>query len=169
MAKAQLSRRACLDDTVAFATWIAAAGKVSALTGCTFLGGLPLFAAAVGRRLTKEKDQFLEDLSHRSFLFFWEQADPGTGLVRDRALADSDAPDQRATASSAATGFGLTGLCIASERGWISRAQARERILATLRFYAECLPARVFPRAFCSNAHYHSSLPQQLGRFEICS
>ncbi len=91
----------------------------------------------VGRRLTTEEDQFLEDVSHRSFLFFWEQADPGTGLVRDRALADSDQPDPRPIASSAATGFGLTGLCIASERGWISRAQARERTLATLRFYAE--------------------------------
>ncbi len=109
------------------------------LTRRSFLGGLALagYAAAAGRRLTKEGDQFLEDLSHRSFLFFWEQADPGTGLVRDRALADSPTPDRRATASSAATGFGLSGLCIASDRGWISRAQARERVLATLRFYGE--------------------------------
>ena len=84
----------------------------------SFVGGLLLAgsAAAAGRRLTTEEDQFLEDLSHRSFLFLWEQANAGTGLVRDRALADSGTPDQRATASSAATGFGLTGLCIASER-----------------------------------------------------
>src|SRR5258707_9706769 len=109
------------------------------LTRRTFLGGLPFaVSAAMGaRRLTREEDQFLEDLSHRSFLFLWEQANARTGLVRDRALADNDTPDKRATASSAATGFGLTGLCIASERGWITRAQARERILATLRFYGE--------------------------------
>lgn len=111
------------------------------LTRRGFLGGLLLApsVAAFGRRVIKDKkqDQFLEDLSHRSFLFFWEQANAETGLVRDRALADSGTPDQRAWASSAATGFGLTGLCIASERGWISRAQARERILATLRFYDE--------------------------------
>jgi hypothetical protein len=105
----------------------------------SFLGGLALAgsAATAGRRLTREEDQFLEDLSHRSFLFLWEQANARTGLVRDRALADGDTPDKRATASSAATGFGLTGLCIASERGWISRTQARERILATLRFYGQ--------------------------------
>jgi hypothetical protein len=109
------------------------------LTRRTLLGGLPfaVSAASAGRGLTKEEDRFLEDLSHRSFQFFWEQADPGTGLVRDRALADSGIPDQRRTASSAATGFGLTGLCIACERRWISRAQARERVLATLRYYAE--------------------------------
>ena len=104
-----------------------------------FLGGVPLVlsAAAVGRRLTKDEDGFLEDLSHRSFLFLWEQADAGTGLVRDRALADSGAPDERRWASSAATGFGLTGLCIAAERGWIPRAQAEDRALATLRYYGE--------------------------------
>lgn len=106
-----------------------------------FLGGLLVAPslAAFGGRIIKDKkqDQFLEDLCHRSFLFFWEQANSETGLVRDRALADSGTPDPRAWASSAATGFGLTGLCIASDRGWISRTQARERILATLRFYAE--------------------------------
>jgi hypothetical protein len=111
------------------------------LTRRGFLGGLllaPSIAAFDHRfKKSKEEDRFLEDLSHRSFLFFWEQANAETGLVRDRALADSGTPDQRAWASSAATGFGLTGLCIASERGWISRGQARERILATLRFYAE--------------------------------
>src|SRR5258708_3425887 len=105
----------------------------------SFIGGLALAGsvAAAGRRLTREEDQFLEALSRRCFLFLWEQANARTGLVRDRALADNDTPDKRATASSAATGFGLTGLCIASERGWITRAQARERILATLRFYGE--------------------------------
>jgi len=36
--------------------------------------------------------------------------------------------------SIAATGFGLSGLCIAAERGWIPRAQAMERARATLRF-----------------------------------
>jgi len=78
----------------------------------------------------------LEDLSRRSFLFFWEQADPKTGLVRDRALADASGPDKRDIASSAATGFGLTALCVAAERGWIRRAEARERALAAIRFYA---------------------------------
>jgi hypothetical protein len=107
------------------------------LTRRVFLGGLPLILSGAPSRLTSEQNQFLEDLSHRSFLFFWEQADPSTGLVRDRALADSATPDKRPWASSAATGFGLTALCIASERAWITRAQARERTLATLHYFAE--------------------------------
>src|SRR6185295_18993704 len=39
-------------------------------------------------------------------------------------------------ASIAATGFGLTALCIAVERGWIDRSAARERTRNTLRFFA---------------------------------
>jgi hypothetical protein len=108
------------------------------LTRRALLAGLPAaLAAAPRRRLTRAEDAFLEDLSRRGFQFFWEQADPNTGLVRDRALADVAAPDPRSHASSAATGFGLTALCIAAERRWITRAQARERALAVLRFYAE--------------------------------
>ena len=105
------------------------------LTRRSLLTGLPI--ACLGAALTKEEDEFLEDLSHRSFLYLWEQANPETGLVRDRALSGNAAPDARPWASSAATGFGLTGLCIASERGWITRAQARERVLAALNYYAE--------------------------------
>ena len=81
---------------------------------------------------------FLEDLQRRSFNYFWEQADPNTGLVPDRARTDGSALDEnhRNVASIAATGFGLTALCIAAEHGWITQNQARERTLNTLRFFA---------------------------------
>jgi hypothetical protein len=94
--------------------------------------------------LSVSDDAFLEDLSQRSFRFFWEQADPNTGLVADRARANGSAydPNHRSIniASSAATGFGLTAICIATERGWVDRKAARERVLTTLRFYAERSP-----------------------------
>lgn len=103
-----------------------------------FVSSLPatLLASEPKRRLTNDEDRFLDDLSHRCFLYFWEQADPATGLVRDRALAGSETPDPRRWASSAATGFGLSALCIACERGWLPAGQARQRVLATLRYYA---------------------------------
>ncbi|MDQ2921876.1 MAG: hypothetical protein M3R52_09750, partial [Acidobacteriota bacterium] len=78
------------------------------------------------------------DLERRSFQYFWDEADPQTGLVPDRARMDGSALDEshRNVASIAATGFGLTALCIAADRGWIDRAQARERTRNTLRFFA---------------------------------
>src|SRR5206468_3743915 len=34
--------------------------------------------------LSAEDDQFLNELEHANFLFFWEQANPETGLIKDR-------------------------------------------------------------------------------------
>jgi hypothetical protein len=80
---------------------------------------------------------FIDDLQQRSFRYFWEQADPQTGLVPDRARMDGAALDatHQNVASIAATGFGLTSLCIAADRGWISKAEALERTRNTLRFF----------------------------------
>jgi hypothetical protein len=95
-------------------------------------------------RLSARDEEFLEDLSRRAFRYFQDHADPNTGLVLDRARTDGAAHDashpSHNITSSAATGFGLTALCIAAERGWISRAEARERVRRTLRFFAERAP-----------------------------
>jgi hypothetical protein len=82
---------------------------------------------------------FLEDLQERLFQYFWQQADPQTGLVADRARTDGSALDQnhQDVGSIAATGFGLTALCIASERRWVESTLAKERTRATLRFFAD--------------------------------
>src|SRR6188508_3391489 len=80
---------------------------------------------------------FLDDLQQRSFRYFWEQADPQTGLVPDRVRMDGSALDEnhQHVASIAATGFGLTSLCIAADRNWIDRAHVLERTRNTLRFF----------------------------------
>ncbi len=88
--------------------------------------------------LSAEDDQFLNDLEQANFLFFWEQASPSTGLVRDRA--NTRTPDQNPLASIAATGFGLTALCIGQQRGFIPYPQARDRVLASLRALWSRLP-----------------------------
>jgi hypothetical protein len=94
--------------------------------------------ATTAYQLSRKDEQFLEDLARRSFMYFWDEADALTGLVPDRARMDGAALDEshRNVASIAATGFGLTGLCIAAERGWIEKTQARERTRNTLRFFA---------------------------------
>ena len=89
-------------------------------------------------KLSPQDQTFLDDLEHRSFQYFWDQADPTTGLIPDRARIDGTMLDDnhRNVASTAATGFGLTAICIATERGWLTRAQARERVRNTLVYFA---------------------------------
>ena len=104
---------------------------------------LPLRAvepqAAQKPRFSSRDEGFLEDLERRSFQYFWDQAGANTGLVLDRTRTDGTPADEdhRYIASIAATGFGLTAICIASKRGWVKRAAARERVRMTLRFFAD--------------------------------
>jgi len=91
------------------------------------------------RPLSPEDKAFLKELSHRSFRYFWEQADPHTGLVLDRARTDGGPDDDKhaGAASIAATGFGLTAVCIGAEHRWVTRREARDRVRTTLRFFWE--------------------------------
>jgi hypothetical protein len=98
---------------------------------------VPLDRTSQEGRLAPALESFLDDLQQRSFRYFWEQADPHTGLVPDRARMDGSAlpPSHYNVASIAATGFGLTGICIAVDRSWTNRAAALERTRNTLRFF----------------------------------
>ena len=100
----------------------------------------PLLQAALPGLATvsAEDDQFLNDLEHASFLFFWEQGSPKTGMVKDRCNVHNET--RNVASSIAATGFGLTALCIGEQRGFISTSAALERLFATLRFLWKKLP-----------------------------
>jgi hypothetical protein len=84
-----------------------------------------------------QHEAFINDLQERSFRYFWEQGDPQTGLVPDRARMDGAplAASHQNVASIAATGFGLTATCIAVNRNWIDREQALDRTRNTLQFF----------------------------------
>lgn len=100
------------------------------------LSGAPAPASAA---ISAEDASFVEDIGHRSFRFLWEASDPHSGVTREHLYWDGSPypAERRDIGSTGATGFTVTGLCIAAERGWVPRAQARERALNTLRFYAD--------------------------------
>jgi hypothetical protein len=85
-----------------------------------------------------EDDQLLNDLEHANFQFFWEQANPQTGLIKDRCNVRQD--DKSIASSIASTGFGLTAICIGEKRGFIGHAEARLRVVQTLSFLWHKLP-----------------------------
>ncbi|HVR43728.1 MAG TPA: glucoamylase family protein [Thermoanaerobaculia bacterium] len=102
----------------------------------------------------------LDDLQRRTFLWFWETTNPENGLVPDRWPSES-------FSSIAAVGFGLTAYPVGVERGWITRAAARERVLTTLRFFDEA-PTGPQPRGVAGyRGFFYHFLDMETGeRFE---
>ena len=96
----------------------------------------PLFRFQVAK--PPSDDEFLDQIERASFEFFWHEASPSTGQIKDRALLNGN--DSRKMASIAATGFGLTGLCIADHRGYRKSNEIIERVKTTLRFLWRDLP-----------------------------
>ncbi len=82
--------------------------------------------------------QLLDEIEHACFDFFWNEASPETGAIKDRALAGGRGTERMS--SIAATGFGLAGLCIAQQRGYGKSSDIAERVRRTLRFVFNQLP-----------------------------
>ena len=74
-----------------------------------------------------EAVEFLDVLERQTFQWFWDLAHPRTHLIPDRAPTES-------FSSVAAVGFGLTAYTIGAERGWVTRAEAADRVASTLSF-----------------------------------
>jgi hypothetical protein len=135
--QSQLSRRDLLSGLGAFglASLLHRGDSLDLIPGAAAQSSDPSTAPTV---LSPEDDAFLDELEKLNFQYFWDQSGPQTGLVRDRCNVTKN--DNSIVASIAATGFGLTALCIAEHRGFLSRADARDRVLLTLRFLWKKMP-----------------------------
>jgi hypothetical protein len=130
-ARLRLTRRKLLKSLAGVAVASPLAGVVSAVAQNT-----PKRPSV----FSPEDDQLLDEIERASCCFFWEQTNPQTGLVKDRCNARKAATDSSSVASIAATGFGLTALCIGDRRGFITRSEARQRVISTLQFLAKKVP-----------------------------
>lgn len=101
-----------------------------------------------------------DDIEKRTFQFFWDTTSETNGMTPDRFPS-------RPFASIAAIGFALTAYPIGLENGWISRRQAVDRTLTTLRFLRD---ARMGPqkqgRSGYHGFYYHFLDMQKGQRYE---
>jgi hypothetical protein len=131
------SRRSMLKQMLGAAVWLPLSGRVLSLAASEAQHTSPARPPAP-TSLSADDDKFLDDLEKLNVQYFWEQANPKTGLVKDRC--NLHIIDEGTVASIAATGFGLTALCIADKRGFIDGPAASERVLTTLRSLWKKLP-----------------------------
>ncbi len=98
----------------------------------------------------------LDTVQHQSFSYFLHETNPENGLVIDK-----NAPNW--PASIAATGLALAAYPVAVERGFMSRAAAVKRTLATLRFFWRS-PQGPEPDATGHRGFYYHFLDMKTGR-----
>src|SRR5437899_3065985 len=79
-------------------------------------------------RRSQGDEELLERIEFSAFHYFLENINPANGLVADATRKDSPS-------SIAVVGFALSCYPIAVERGWMTRTEAAERTLVTLRFF----------------------------------
>jgi hypothetical protein len=106
--------------------------------------------------LAPADEALLEDIERRTFDYFWTTADPVTHLIPDRHPTPS-------FSSIAAVGFGLTAYAIGAERGYVSRDAARNRVLATLRFFRDAPQGEARTRVTGHRGFYYHFLDMRTG------
>jgi hypothetical protein len=94
------------------------------------------------RLLSDDDLVFLEEMEHAACLYFSEQADPSTGQVLDRAINKTSTGefDSHFASSIAATGFGLTALCISDRRNYFPTDRIKKQVVSTLDFHLNKMP-----------------------------
>ncbi len=101
-------------------------------------------------------DEELEKLQRESFDYFLHETNPANGLVIDKTAVNWPA-------SIAATGLALACYPVSVERGFMTRAAAVARTLATLRFFWNS-PQGTEPDATGYKGFYYHFLDMQTGR-----
>ena len=75
-------------------------------------------------------DRELYRLQRNTFDYFWKETNPANGLLADNTSGD-------VPASIAAVGHAMSSYAVGVENGWVTRDEAVERTLTTLRFFRD--------------------------------
>ncbi len=102
------------------------------------------------------EERRLQRVQQRAFDYFLHETNPANGLVVDKTA-------EGWPASIAATGLALSCYPVAVERGFVSRGEAKARVLATLRFFRDSEQGRS-PAASGHRGFYYHFLDMKSGR-----
>ena len=94
---------------------------------------VPDTVSAVNKTLS---DSALFDLVQKqTFQYFWDGAEPVSGLARERFHVDNQYPqNDKSTVTSGGSGFGIMAILVGIDRGFITREEGRQRLEKALHF-----------------------------------
>lgn len=79
---------------------------------------------------TSISDEALRDtVQRRTFQYFWEGADPASGMARERIHIDGEYPqNDKDVVTSGGSGFGIMAIIAGIDRGYVTRAEGLARM-----------------------------------------
>ena len=105
------------------------------------------------KKLTNE--QLMDTVQRQTFRFFWDFAEPNSGLTRERNTED--------WVTSGGSGFGIMAIIVGVERGYITRKAAVERMLKIVDFLKK---ADRFHGAWPHWMFGHSGKPKPFSKYD---
>jgi hypothetical protein len=80
-------------------------------------------------------DSLMTLVQYTTFQYFWEGAEPASGMARERYHVDGVYPqDDKNVVTSGGSGFGLMAILVGIERGFISREEGLQRLEKIMAF-----------------------------------
>lgn len=92
-------------------------------------------AIANNTKVELTENQLLDTIQYQTFNYFWDGAEPNSGMARERIhLDENHSSSPKNTVTTGGTGFGLMAILVGVERGWITREQAFKRYTKIVNF-----------------------------------
>ena len=84
---------------------------------------------AEGNAQTISDEALLDTIERRTFNYFWDGAEPNSGLARERVHMDGIYPENdQNVVTSGGSGFGIMAVLAGIDRGYVTRAEGLERM-----------------------------------------
>lgn len=84
---------------------------------------------------SKEDEAIFTDVQRATFQYFWDGAEPTSGLARERFHVDNVYPqNDKHVVTSGGGGFGVMAILVGIERGFITREEGRQRLEKIVHF-----------------------------------
>lgn len=103
--------------------------------GLWLLAGCANQPVSSGNKIAASDTALFREVQEQTFQYFWNGAEPTSGLARERIHADSIYPEKDpSVVTSGGGGFGVMAIIVGMERGFITREQGLKRMETIVSF-----------------------------------
>jgi hypothetical protein len=100
-----------------------------------FAGCKPAQKSTSVVRLSPQDEKMFTNVQRRTFNYFWNGAEPTSGMARERYHVDDVYPENdKMIVTSGGSGFGVMAILVGIDRGFVTRQQGVERMEKIVRF-----------------------------------